>query len=326
MSLDPTATIKILGLHWNPQSDSIVYTVKLPDQGVIKVGGRLQNANIAPSQKHPIVLPRNHHVTNLIIREEHIKLKHAGAQATLYGVREQYWPIDGQNVTRHIIHKCVKCFRAKPRGIDHIMGNLPEKRLCYSRPFLNVGVDYCGPFYIKEKRHRNRKSEKAYVSIFICFATKSVYLELVSDLTTEAFLGSLKRFFSSRGRASIIHSDNGKNFVGANRELKELDKFIQTTEAAVKSFKHHLTRTVGNTLLTYEQFQTYVIEIAAILNSRPLTPMSSDLNNLLPLSPGHFLIGASLTSFPPADYRNLRANQLSTWQHAQQMRDHFWSR
>ena len=76
------------------------------------MGGRLQNSNIPTSQKHPIVLPLNHQVTTLIIRKEHIKLKHAGSQATLYGVREHYWPIDGRNVTRHIIHKCVKCFRA----------------------------------------------------------------------------------------------------------------------------------------------------------------------------------------------------------------------
>ena len=88
-------------------------------------------------------------------------------------------------------------------------------------------------------------------------------------------------------------------------------------EASVKLFKQHFIRTVGNTLLTYEQLQTYDIEIEAILTSHPLTPMSSDPNDLLPLSPGHFLIGASLTSFPQADYRSLRVNQMSSWQHAQ---------
>ena len=81
---------------------------------------------------------------------------HAGTQATLYGVREMYWPIDGRNVTRHIISQCTTCFKAKPRGVDYIMGNLPEHRLFSIRPFLHVGVDYCGPFFIKEKRHRNR--------------------------------------------------------------------------------------------------------------------------------------------------------------------------
>ena len=130
------------------------------------------------------------------------------------------------------------------------MGNLLEKRLSYSGPFLNVGFHYCGPFYIKEKRHRNRKREKAYVSIFICFATKAVHLELVSELTTEVFLGSLKRFFSRRGKASTIHSDNGKNFVGANRELKNLFEFIQTTnnDSEVKNFL--LNQKVSSALYT----------------------------------------------------------------------------
>ena len=326
-------------------------------QGIIRVGGRLELADIPYAKKHPIVLPSNHHVTKLIIRDEHIARKHAGTQATLYGVRESFWPIDGRNVTRKIIYQCVKCFLAKPRGLNHIMGNLPEKRLSYSRPFLNVGVDYCGPFFVKQKRHRNRGKDKVHVAIFVCFATKAVHLELVSDETTEAFLGCLQRFFSRRGKAATIHSDNGRNFVGADREIKRLYEFVKTElenekvkhylienkvkwyfippsapnfgglwEASVKSFKHHLTRTVGGKLLTYEQLETYIIEIEAILNSRPLTLMSSDPNDLLPLTPGHFLIGDSLTSFPQIDYRDVQINRLSSWQAVEQMRQHFWSR
>ncbi|XP_033231512.1 uncharacterized protein LOC117182525, partial [Belonocnema kinseyi] len=281
----------------------------------------------------------------------------AGSQATLYGIRENYWPIDGRNVTRQINRQCITCFRAKPCGVNYIMGNLPENRLFSTRPFLNVGVDYCGPFHIKEKRHRNRKKVKAYVSIYICFASKAVHLELVSDLSTEAFIGSLKRFFARRGKSKTISSDNATNFVGASNELKELYNFIQSAqkdsalqnfllhervtwhfipprsphfgglwEASVKSFKHHLLRTVGDKLLTYEQLETYVIEIEAILNSRPLSPLSSDLNDLLPLTPGHLLIGSPLTSFPQTDLRNVAAGRLSSWQFAQQMRHHFWSR
>ena len=119
------------------------------DKDILKVGRRLKNARIPENQKNPIVLPRNHHITRLIIREEHIRKMHSGAQATLYGVRENYWPIDGRNVTRQVIRECIACFRARPRGVDYIMGNFPENRLFSTRPFLNVGVDYCGPFYIK---------------------------------------------------------------------------------------------------------------------------------------------------------------------------------
>ncbi|XP_033220998.1 uncharacterized protein LOC117175397 [Belonocnema kinseyi] len=173
------------------------------DQGILKVGGRLEYAQISENQKHPIVLPKNHHITRLIIREEHVQKMHAGTQTTLYGVREKYWPIDGRNVTRHIIRQCVTCFRVKPRGVEY----LPKNRLQSNRPFLNIGVDFCGPFFIKEKRHRNRNKVKAYVAVFICFATKAVHLELVGDLITESFIGCLKRFFSRRGKSQNIYSD-----------------------------------------------------------------------------------------------------------------------
>ena len=344
------------GKNVNSKSDLLSLNPFL-DKGILKVGGRLENAKIPETQKHPIVLPRNHNITRLIIREEHLNKMHAGTQATLYGVREMYWPIDGRNVTRHIIRQCITCFKAKPRGVDYIMGNLPEYRLFSTRPFLHVGVDYCGPFFIKEKRHRNRNKEKTYVSIFVCFATKAVHLELVGDLTSEAFIGCLKRFFSRRGKSRTIHSDNGTNFVGASNELKKRHEFVQSMqcdpavqrflisekvewrfspprsphfgglwEAAVRSFKHHFMRTIGGKLLTYEQFQTILHEIEAILNSRPLTPLSPDPNDFLPLTPGHFLIGSTLTSFPQEDLRNIPACRLSCWQYAQQVRQHFWDR
>ncbi|XP_033229243.1 uncharacterized protein LOC117180826 [Belonocnema kinseyi] len=188
-------------------------------------------------------------------------------------------------------------------------------------------------------------------------STKAVHLELVSDLTTEAFIASLKRLFSRREKSRTIHSDNATNFVGANRELDELDNLLISTEhnkkvqqylaeekitwyfipprsphfggiweAAVKSFKHHLLRSVGDTLLTFEQLETFIIETEAILNSRPISPLSSDPNDLRPLTPGHFLIGGPLTSFSQMDFQDTTSNRLSAWQHAQKLRQHFWAR
>ena len=211
------------------------------------------------------------------------------------------------------------------------MGNLPSERVTFNRPFLATGVDYCGPVLIKEKRLRNTKTIKAYVAIFVCLATKAVHIELVGELTTEAFLAALKRFFVRRRKARHIHSDNAKTFIGANRELRELCNLTSNTadirdyltreqvrwhfippraphfggiwEAAVKSMKKHLTKIVGNQLLTFETMNTYLIEIEAILNSRPITPLSSDPNDLTALTPSHFLIGDVLTSIPERCYR-----------------------
>ena len=98
------------------QKSSLLSLNPFLDKGIIKIGGRLSNAKIPENQKHPIVLPRNHYITRLIIREEHFRKLHAGTQATLYGVRETYLPIDGRNVTRHVIRQCITCFKAKPRN------------------------------------------------------------------------------------------------------------------------------------------------------------------------------------------------------------------
>jgi hypothetical protein len=237
------------------------------------------------------------------------------------------------------------------------MGDLAEARITESRPFTNVGIDYCGPFYIKERRDRNREKVKVYVAIFICLATKVVYIELVSDLITDAFIAALRRFISRRGHCATIWSDNGTNFVGANKELKELralwqsyehnekvqifltDRHIQWRfnppnsshfgglwEAAVKSFKRHFIRVIGTEILTFEHLNTLVVEIEAILNSRPLTPISSDSNDPPVLTPGHFLIGDTLTSLQEWDFKTIPPNRLSSWQRINQLKQHFWSR
>ncbi|CAK9826223.1 hypothetical protein ANTRET_LOCUS4105 [Anthophora retusa] len=324
--------------------------------GILRVGGRLQHSSIPFSQRHPIVLPKAH-ATSLIIKAEHRSHLHAGVQNTLYAVRRRYWPIDGRSQVWQSLRTCVRCLRGQPPPVNYIMGNLPEARVTESRPFTNVGVDYCGPFYIKERKHRNRTRLKVYVAVFVCLAVKAVHLELVSDLTSQGFIAALRRFIARRGYCKTIHSDNGTNFVGANNELQKLQELIKSDdhnrkvntflatrsivwnfippraphfgglwEAAVKAFKHHLIRVAGTELFTFEDFNTLIIEIESILNSRPLTPMSSDPNDLLVLTPGHFLIGDSLTSLRDREFTDVPSNRLSAWQHIQKIKRHFWNR
>lgn len=315
------------------------------------------NAALTYDRKHPILLPNNHAITNLIIHYYHISHGHAGTQATLNVLRQKYWPINGKMLVKSFIRRCIVCFRASPTIPSYEMGNLPKHRVTYIRPFLTTGVDYCGPFFIKAQKLRNTKRVKCYVTIFVCFATKAVHLELVSDLTTDAFIAALRRFFARRGKSKDMYSDNGTNFVGANRELREIYKITKSEthnelikhylvdndinwhfnspraphfgglwEAAVKSLKRHTTRLLHNTTLTYEAFTTCLAEIEAILNSRPITPLSSDPSDLNALTPGHFLIGDAITSIPERDFSDTKPGRLSNWQHIQQIRQHFWSR
>ncbi|CAK9834538.1 hypothetical protein ANTRET_LOCUS11054 [Anthophora retusa] len=346
------------GKQVHKQSKIFALTPFIDNEGIIRVGGRLKNSDISYNQKHPILLPRSDHITQLIIETVHQNQLHTGILGTLNAVRQRYWPIDGKNLTRHIVRKCMRCFKIKPTNLpDYPMGNLPRDRITATRPFQTSGVDFCGPFYIKEKKHRNTKKLKVYVAVFICFVTKAVHLELVSELSADAFIATLKRFFSRRGYAHSLYSDNATNFVGAKNKLNEIQVALESQqqqnsinkylnnkgitwhfspprsphfgglwEAAVKTFKHHMLRTIGDTLFTYEVFNTYIIEIEAILNSRPLTPLSSDPNDLSVLTPAHFLIGESLTNIPERDVSNTATNRLSVWEHIQKIKQNFWRR
>ncbi|XP_033212186.1 uncharacterized protein LOC117169789 [Belonocnema kinseyi] len=200
------------------------------------------------------------------------------------------------------------------------MGDLPKDRTLFERPFKHAGIDFCGPFFIKKKKYRNRVKVKIYAAVFVCFVTKAVHIEIVSDLTSEAFLACLRTFFARRRKSSDLYSDNATNFKGAKREIDELYQFLKNQrnideiaqhlanrdrvawhfipprsphfgglwEAAVKSFKHHFTRAIDGRVLTYEEFTTFATEVEGILNSRPITPVPSDPNDFIALTPGHF--------------------------------------
>ncbi|XP_030746816.1 uncharacterized protein LOC115875488 [Sitophilus oryzae] len=180
----------------------------LDKDGLLRVGGRLAKANLSYNQRFPVILPNKHDVTRLIILCEHYKHLHAGALSS-----------NASQILAHI--------RAKPRDFRQYMGELPSSRIVPSRPFENCGVDYAGPFFVKSGTVRKPVITKAYLCVFICFATKAVHLELVVDLTTQAFLNCFKRFIARRGLCRNVYSDNATNFIGANNELTELSRFLQ---------------------------------------------------------------------------------------------------
>lgn len=181
-----------------------------------------------------MLLPADHHVTKLVIKQEHEKDLHASAQATLSALRQFVWVINGRNRVKTEINKCVTCYRMRPTTPNYVMGSLPKNRISFKRPFFKTGVDFCGRFFIKEKRHRNRNKVKIYVAVFVCLATKAIRLEIVEDLTTEAFLACLRRFISLRGKPSDIYSDNATNFTGAKKAIDELHAFVSCKDRNVK--------------------------------------------------------------------------------------------
>ncbi|XP_075162987.1 uncharacterized protein LOC142235610 [Haematobia irritans] len=219
-------------------------------------------------------------------------------------------------------------------------GDLPKDRVESTFPFEVCGVDYCGPLYMTQGV-RGRAPIKVYIAVFISFTTKAVHLELVPDLSTNCFIADLKRFISRRGRCKIIYSDNATNFLGSNRELKEmLNQFLSEShissvekvcrtegiewkfipprsphfgglwESAVKQAKHYLLRTIGSHILPHDELHTICCQAEAIINSRPLTPISNDPNDLRALTPSHFLIGRLATTIPEPSLSNVKISIL----------------
>lgn len=333
------------------KSSILQLTPFLDEHNVLRVGGRLTNSDLDFDRKHPALLSGKHHFTKILMEAEHIRLFHAGPQLLLCTFREKYWPIGGRALARNVVRKCIICTRLKAKPMEPLLGNLPLNRITQFYPFQICGTDFAGPFMISSKKGRGNRISKAYLCLFICFATKALHLETVSDLSAQAFISCLKRFIARRGKPHRIYCDNGKNFVGANNELGKVLRaslrfvkdfsanegiqfcftppysptFGGLWEAGVKSAKYHIKRVVGNASLTFEELSTLFAQIEAILNSRPLTPLSSDPKDLSPLSPGHFLVGRQLTSLPtpPGD---VSGNIRTRYQLIDQIRRHFWNR
>ncbi|GFW37879.1 integrase catalytic domain-containing protein [Trichonephila clavipes] len=198
----------------NPQSKIRNLRLFLDSENVLRVGGRLAHSKLCFDKKHQIILPNNHRLTNLILEMTHKRHLHVGPQTLLSIVRQRFWPLNGRNMCRKLVNNCIICFKAKPVTCSQIMGQLPAERISQSFPFNKVGIDFCGHFWIKYPNQRKGVLNKVYVCIFVCMVTKACHLEIVTDLSSEAFIAALKRFFSRRGKSERIFSDNATNFVG----------------------------------------------------------------------------------------------------------------
>jgi len=132
--------------------------------GVLRVGGRLNNMpSIQADKRNPILLPSQSKLTILIITDEHYRQLHIGPQALLASIREQYWPLNGRNITRAVVNKCIICFKTKPFTFQPVMGDLPKERMQPGRTFATTGMDFAGPVKIKVSNRRNAQSGKAYI-------------------------------------------------------------------------------------------------------------------------------------------------------------------
>lgn len=320
-------------------------------RGVICVGGRLTRSNLTSAEKQPILLARESHLSVLLARHWHLVTCHSGPRVITSLITRQFWIISVRAVIRRVIGQCTTCVRTLAQSPHPVMADLPSSRVQMCRPFTRVGIDYAGPLSMRECRLRKARQYKIYVAVFVCMATKAVHLEVVSELSTNAFLAAFDRFVARRGLPHDIFSDCGTNFVGAAKYLRALvnDPTIRHVltshvscvwhfnppsaphfgglwEAAVRSFKTLLTRLVGVHTLSWEEMTTVLCRIEAVLNSRPLTPMSSSPLDVDYLTPGHFLIGQPLLAVPDVPIPESCNRVVNRWKLLHQCHQSFWRR
>ena len=321
--------------------------------GCWRVGGRLRNSR-DEKLSHPLILPRDSHVTELWVRDTHEKLGHAGRTAVIQEMRSQGFHVMGtRHVIRRVAQACITCKKlyAGPEG--QRMADLPQDRITQAPPFSYCGIDCFGPFVVKD----GRRHIKRYGLIVTCLAMRAIHLEVLDDMSTDAFLSSIRNVIAIRGNIRRLRSDRGTNFVGAKRELRECWKKMdhdkvtrvlaqQETEwilntptashmggvwerqiRSVRSVLSGLTKK-SDARLTTSSLRTLFYEVMAIVNSRPLSVESlEDPLGPLPLTPNHILTTKSSGVLPPPgvfEAADLVARKA--WRRVQFLADEFWNR
>ncbi|KAL4103253.1 hypothetical protein QTP88_018630 [Uroleucon formosanum] len=264
----------------------------LDPSGVIRVGGRLRYSHLNYGSKHPMLLAKQSHLSLLICRRWHKITCHAGPRIMTALISRDFWIVSIKSVLHTVTRACPVCVRFDAKPPQPIMADLPAARVQQSRPFARVGVDYAGPLQMREVQLRKSRVYKVWIAVFVCFSVKAVHLEVVTELSTEPFLAAFDRFVARRGLPSEIFSDCGTTFVGADKQLQLLinspdgqrtisqartscqwhfnppsaPHFGGLWEAAVRSTKRLLIRTMGTHVLMYEEFTTLLTRVEAVLN------------------------------------------------------------
>lgn len=338
-----------------PQNNEL-YTLDpfIGEDGVLMVGGRLDNSSSSYTFKHPMVLPKSHPITKMIIADCHEKVKHQGKGFSMNEIRSNGFWIPGLNkVVASSIQQCVICRKQRRPTEEQRMADLPTSRVDPSPPFSYCGMDCFGPYLVQQ----GRSTHKRYGLLFTCFCSRAVHIEMLTDLSTDSFINGLRCFISIRGAVMQIKSDQGSNFIGARNEfreaLKEVDHeriaaflsnkqcdFVMNAphsshaggvwERQIRTIKAVLNSTLSLSpgRLDDPSLRAFFYEAMAIVNNRPLTVENiSDPNSLDPLTPNHLLTLKSTVALPPpGKFTREDLYTRKRWRHVQFLTEQFWSR
>ncbi|XP_037503363.1 uncharacterized protein LOC119378234 [Rhipicephalus sanguineus] len=293
----------------------------LDARGLLRVGGRLNKGDFPDDERNPLIIPGRHHVATLLVRHYHERVQHQGRHFTEGAIRSAgFWLIGGKRCICSVLSGCVLCKKLRGRFQEQKMADLPKDRLSEDPPFTNVGIDVFGSWTIAARRTRGGiANSKRWAVIFTCLSIRAVHIEVIESLDTTAFINALRRFLAIRGPVKLIRSDCGTNFVGACRELginaKSLDSsdvgnFLSENGCTWAFNPPHashmggawermigITRRILDSMLiqnrhhhlTHDTLATFMAEVSAIINARPLAPVSYDPEDPYLLTPATLL-------------------------------------
>ena len=264
--------------------------------------------------KYPIILDRSHPFVKLFLEQTHVKHYHQGVEYLRSIVQESYTVLKPKSYLRSIKTHCLSCREFQAVTMQPIMSDLPKERLVYhSPPFTNAGVDYLAPFYVTVRR----TTEKKWGFLFTCLTTRAVHVEIVTSMDNSSCFMWVERFVSRRGTPVMFWSDNGSNFIGAEKELRESNEKWTVVNIAFKlahkgikwrfnpPSASHQGGTWEKMLCSFKRMfytvlgtHTTFCLVDNALNSRPLTPVSAYQCDLNAITPNHFLLGEYSTGIP----------------------------
>ncbi|XP_042281759.1 uncharacterized protein LOC121906755 [Thunnus maccoyii] len=337
-----------------PLSSSLRCLSPTLQNNLICLGGRLKNANLEIGEKNPIILPKDDHVSLLLVRHHHAQVKHQGRHLTEGAVRAAgLWLLGGKRLINSVLHKCVTCRKLRGRIQEQRMADLPPQRLQTCPPFTYVGLDVFGPWLITTRRTRGGQAEsKRWAILFCCMSSRAVHIEVIDSMDTSSCINALRRFFAIRGPAKQLMSDCGTNFMGACKELgisknqpdSTVQRYLNQQGCSWEFNPPHASHMGGSwerligvarildsmfleqhTRLTHDVLCTLMAEVTAIINARPLIPVSNDPEDPFILSPSMLLTQKVGVPPPPGDFidKDLLTKQ---WRQVQVLANKFWSR
>ena len=330
----------------------------LDQDGIMRVGGRLQQGDLCVVEKHPILLPSKHTVTNLVLSSCHEDAQHQGRLITSAAIRQSgYHIVNSGRVISSFIKDCFICKRFRGKLQSQQMSQLPSDRIDRIAPFEKCGMDVFGPYHLCNgySTRKSSSTKKVWVLILTCLYSRGIHLELLTSLDTATFMLAFRRFVALRGNCTLLRSDNGTNFIGAKNQTentieentlrKALEKkgcdwrFLPPKAShmagvwerkigAVKKVLNASMCLLKTRLLSRDEFSTLLQEAGSIVNHTPLSEVPCDPTEPFPVSPALLInLRESPSSFKEEfSEKDLLAYGQKRWRRVQFLSEQFFVR